>query len=380
MSSAKDPMFDVIILGASARAAAQSPLRAGLRPWCADLFADSDLQAITPVLRCPPGSYPQGLLELVRQHGPDAPILLTGAMENAPDLIAELEQLRPLLHASSRDIAAFRQWNPTLDPLPAIEGVQWCETHDLPEMDAAASFVEANLPEDDGPPARDWIIKPDQSASGVEVERITSIESIFWPSRVQQYIPGESLGVVWRSQQGYSELLGVTKQILGNDAFGVTGYRYAGSIGPWQLTPQQQLALTKLGQHLTQKFNLQGLWGSDVILDAEGNLWPVEFNPRYTASVEVLEKACSFAALNPQSQPAPARVIQGKAYVFATHAGIAPDLAVLFDPDQIADIPATGSQIRAHQPICSVFAQSQSIDDCLSRLQMLAREVYTRLS
>src|SRR5690606_22594576 len=115
-----------------------------------------------------------------------------------------------------------------------------------------------------------------------------SIESIFWPSRVQQYIPGESLGVVWRSQQGYSELLGVTKQILGNDAFGVTGYRYAGSIGPWQLTPQQQLALTKLGQHLTQKFNLQGIWGSDVVLDVEGNLWPVEFNPRYTASVEVL--------------------------------------------------------------------------------------------
>jgi len=32
----------VLIVGASARAAAFSALRAGLRPWCADLFADLD--------------------------------------------------------------------------------------------------------------------------------------------------------------------------------------------------------------------------------------------------------------------------------------------------------------------------------------------------
>ncbi len=380
MSSADQSPFDLIILGASARAAAQSAVRAGYRPWCADLFADRDLAALAPVRRCPLASYPLGLLDLVQQHAPQAPILLTGAMENAPQLLASLEEHRPLLHARSADIAAIRRWNPTTDPLPAIASVQWCETHDLTEMDAAAAFVEMALPADDGPPDRPWIIKPDQSASGVDVERVQSIESIHWPSRVQQFIPGISLGVVWRSHDGVCELLGVTRQVLGDEAFGVTGFRYAGSIGPWPVSPGQNLTLIQLGQHLTQKFSLRGIWGSDVIVDDAGDLWPVEFNPRYTASVEVLEKACDFAALNPQSQPAAAKTIQGKAYVFARRASQAPDFYEDFSPDQIADVPAAGSDLRPHQPICTVFAQGQSHDQCLSRLQALARQVYTRLT
>ena len=36
----------VVIFGASVRAAAFSALRAGLRPWCADLFADFALKKV----------------------------------------------------------------------------------------------------------------------------------------------------------------------------------------------------------------------------------------------------------------------------------------------------------------------------------------------
>ena len=40
----------LLLFGASVRAAAFSALRAGLRPWCADLFGDADLQARCPAL------------------------------------------------------------------------------------------------------------------------------------------------------------------------------------------------------------------------------------------------------------------------------------------------------------------------------------------
>jgi len=367
---------DLIILGASARAAAQSAILAGYTPWCADLFADRDLAAIAATMKCPPGKYPRGLLSLVRKHAPpDALILLTGAMENYPRLIGALQSIRPTLHASAGDIQALRQWNPTEDQPRAIEGIRWPETHHLPEMEAAAFFVEEHLEQRD----IRWIIKPVKSASGVNVEPVVDIESIYWPSRVQQFIAGLSLGVVWRSHHGACELLGVTKQILGDEHFGVTGLRYAGSIGPWPVTPAQQFALVRLGQWLTDRFNLQGLWGSDVIVDEAGDLWPIEFNPRYTASVEVLEKACSFAALNPSSQPAPATRIHGKAYVFAKYDARVPDLYESFTCEQIADVPNAGSEVRAHQPICTIFADGDDVNSCLTGLHALARQVYTRL-
>ena len=49
----------VLILGASTRAAAQSAIRAGLRPICADLFADLDLRDCARVLDV--DDYPHGL-------------------------------------------------------------------------------------------------------------------------------------------------------------------------------------------------------------------------------------------------------------------------------------------------------------------------------
>src|SRR5262245_689082 len=85
----------LLILGASARAAAGSAIRAGFSPWCADLFADADLRRMASVVRCPIENYPAGFIEILRA-APDAPWIYTGALENHPNLIRRLSQLRPL--------------------------------------------------------------------------------------------------------------------------------------------------------------------------------------------------------------------------------------------------------------------------------------------
>src|SRR5216683_2016111 len=84
----------LLILGASARAAAFSALRAGLRPWCADLFADRDLQARCPVQRLSNG-YPQGFAQMIRSDQP-GPWLYTGGLENWPKLVRSWQRRRPL--------------------------------------------------------------------------------------------------------------------------------------------------------------------------------------------------------------------------------------------------------------------------------------------
>src|SRR2546430_2673355 len=89
-------MASLLIVGASARAAAASARRAGFEPWCADLFGDSDLRAMVPEsVRCPANRYPGGLANLLA-HAPIAPWIYTGGLENHPKLIKTMAALRPL--------------------------------------------------------------------------------------------------------------------------------------------------------------------------------------------------------------------------------------------------------------------------------------------
>ena len=85
----------VILVGGSVRAAAFSALRAGLTPWCLDLFADVDLQAAATVGRLPFSDYPQ-CLPAQLANAPPGPIVYTGGLENFPQLIETIAKDRPL--------------------------------------------------------------------------------------------------------------------------------------------------------------------------------------------------------------------------------------------------------------------------------------------
>src|SRR5262249_27917147 len=75
--------------------AAFSALRAGLQPWCADLFADADLCRSCPVIRVPGSVYPHAFLEMCRQDLP-GPWMYTGGLENWRLLVEVMARFRPL--------------------------------------------------------------------------------------------------------------------------------------------------------------------------------------------------------------------------------------------------------------------------------------------
>src|SRR5207249_4448310 len=85
----------LLVLGASVRAAAFSALRAGLRPWCADLFGDLDLRARCPTTVLPHDCYPDSFADLLSQ-APPGPWMYTGALENRPRLLRQLARQRLL--------------------------------------------------------------------------------------------------------------------------------------------------------------------------------------------------------------------------------------------------------------------------------------------
>ena len=88
-------MTDVLILGASARAAIHSARRAGLTPHAADLFADRDATAYATVRKCDLADYPDGL-ERLADTFPPMPWLYTGGLENHPELVDRVAAKRPL--------------------------------------------------------------------------------------------------------------------------------------------------------------------------------------------------------------------------------------------------------------------------------------------
>jgi predicted ATP-grasp superfamily ATP-dependent carboligase len=154
--------------------------------------------------------------------------------------------------------------------------------------------------------------------------------------------------------------------------------------------------LDRLGDVLAGACGLRGLFGVDGIL-RDDVLWPVEVNPRYTASVEVLEYALGVPLLNhhravfdpsyraPNSISASAGSLIGKAILFARaplqFPRDGPWLATLVRahplakaPD-FADIPHAGQAIERGRPILTFFARAATVTDCTDALRAAASDL-----
>src|SRR4051812_38200553 len=93
-------MRELILIGASVRAAAWSARRAGFTPWCADLFGDVDLRQVAQMRTIAVDDYPHGFAEIMKA-APSVPWMYTGALENRPKLVDQLAKQRALWGAEA---------------------------------------------------------------------------------------------------------------------------------------------------------------------------------------------------------------------------------------------------------------------------------------
>jgi predicted ATP-grasp superfamily ATP-dependent carboligase len=354
-----------------------SALRAGFRPHCADLFADRDLQTICPVLRVPSDRYPAGFAKLVEQDTP-GPWMYTGALENRPDFIREMVSHRQLWGASAESLFKVRDPHWVSQALKSL-GLPY------PELASNLSMVDKK---------RKWIVKPLHSAGGRGI-MIWSGEPFPKGMFLQELIPGQPCSAVFIASRNGARLLGVTEQLIGELALGAAPFFYCGSIGPLRLNGHAESILRKVGSTLAMKTELQGIFGVDFILQDDVP-WVVEVNPRYTASVEILEFAAGIKALAWNSQaftkgvrpPEPSfgdARIHGKAILFAKkdllfpHDGPwTPSLKAdrdLTEMPDYADIPAAGESISEGKPILTVFSKADSRDACWENLKEMVQDL-----
>lgn len=398
----------LLIIGASVRAAAFSAARAGLQPVALDRFGDRDLAAHCETTVVPTNQYPQAAVELARRT-PECPWMFTGAFENLPDLVDAISRNRPLWGNDGNCLRRAR------DPFALASA---CRAADLPCPDVHDSSSN--------PTSGHWLLKPFASAggSGIRAFRDSAnahrtrkacrktppkptnassprhgLAKRYW----QQYVEGESRSGVFVADSADCLLLGVTRQLIGRRWLHAPAFRYCGSIGPLELAVAERIAWQRLGNVVARFARLRGLFGIDAIV-RDSVPWPVEVNPRYTASVEVLEhglgiraielhrNACEGQlaaqfpkALAPANPHMRVRATIGKAVWYAPRDLTVPsdgpwEVAMqkprpLDELPEFADIPPSGQQIAKGRPVVTLFARAGSVEECERKLREIAESL-----
>jgi predicted ATP-grasp superfamily ATP-dependent carboligase len=201
---------------------------------------------------------------------------------------------------------------------------------------------------------------------------------------------------VFVAARGGAALAGVTRQLVGRPG---AAFAYRGNVAPWPVSGQAAPRIESVGDVLAGRFGLVGLFGIDLILDGDGRPWPVEVNPRYTASVELIELATGRPLLDDHRRACEGRPVHlgrlwegtgchvAKEVVFAVADGVfeadpgepwSPS-----DPFQVAyaaDVPAPGTRYGAGDPVLTVFGRGKTPEEALRDLERARDDWARRLS
>lgn len=367
----------LLILGASVRAAAFSALRAGVVPRCADLFADVDLRRLADARAV--ASYPEGLLAAARESRPET-WMYTGGLENHPRLVDQIAAECPLAGNGGDVLRAVR------DPHRLARALRDCGLA-VP----STSPTSAGVPSDGS-----WLEKPLRGSGGTGISLWLGPHRRSTPPQAagcyyQQRMEGVSCSAVYIAARSEAVLLGASRQLVGIEWAAARQFHYAGSIGPLALKPRLRQQFEAIGRVLAREFKLVGLFGVDAVISGS-KVYTIELNPRYTASVEVLERAaaCSavelhLAACLGNELPAPdslggprhGHAQWGKCILFARRDVTVNEAFVQCAAESmrqglnadLADIPRFGAAISAGRPITTVLAEAEDYASVLRALR-----------
>ncbi len=371
------------IVGASARAAAQSTRRAGWQVAAADLFADRDLQQVARVVWRIRDF--QQLTDLALRVEPTA-WCYTGGLENWPQIVERIADRHQLLGCSADALRVVRD--------PDVLAALFRDAQvDYPELRWELPTRMTGL----------WLRKPVRSCGGANIRVVTTRvgpgEETVRPKPhqpdycYQRRVRGVAHSAVFVATSQRAILLGVTRQLVGCTWAGAKPFHYVGSIGPAHLHAALQAKISHIGNVLAQAAKLEGLFGVDLVV-AGKQAWVVEVNPRFTASVEILERAGMFSAMKyhldacrlnhlPEAPQYDSTKQYGKAILFAHQPLIIgrrwrkrlDRFCLEGNAMWAADLPVAGSSIRPGQPIVTILVGAATAHGVRQRLEMAARAI-----
>ena len=373
--------MDILIAGVSARGLVESAVRSGLhhRIVAVDYFGDFDLG-----LLCAHRSIKKDLnLPYDTHHLITASSGLTwGALayvanlENYPSVVEVMAGGKLILGNSPAVLASVR------DPARFFG---FLSRAGIPAPRIALGSQPIDLNSD--PP---WLRKPLRSGGGHGTAVHLPGDRLEADFFLQEYLDGLPCGAVFAADGADACLLGISEQLIGRNEFGADGFRYCGSI-LWPMgvgrVEWRDLVdrIRQIVRAVTREFHLVGVNGIDFILK-DKTVYPLEINPRYTASMELVERAYGLNIFKTHLEACqgslpdfdllahPDADCFGKAIRFASQALIFHDPRRWFDQGA-RDLPLEGEQIAQGKPVCTVLSRGPSRSECYDRLTRAAAEI-----
>jgi predicted ATP-grasp superfamily ATP-dependent carboligase len=390
----------VVIVGVSTRAAAESAARAGFDVAAIDAFADVDQHPAVHAHSLQVPFTARAAAEAARSIECDAVAYLSN-FENHPAAVRVLTAHRTLWGNPPEILKRVR------DPL-AVEEALRRRGFATPASSVASAFRRTSAPGEkvrlkpDPTTAMQMLLKPIASGGGHGIQPWQPGDAVPRGSYLQERIDGAPGSVVFAAAGGRATALGVFQQLIGDPAFGASGFQYCGNIlaadGDPQFARDAPIvdAACALADAAADAFGLVGVNGIDFIArDAIPHV--VEINPRWCASMELVERAYGLSVFAAHASACAAgtlpdfdlsrarrnaRAALGKAVVFARHDVTVGDTRAWSDdtdddaPPCVRDIPRTGTRIGAGRPICTVFADASTAAACYAALVARAGRVY----
>ena len=439
VSAAAPAPTRVLIAGLSARAAAQSAARAGFAVSAVDAFGDLDLAAcaaVVPVRGAGTRRYEAGAAARAAAPVAADAAAYVGGFENHPLAVERLAAGRALwgnppavlrrvrdplaLAAALRsrgfrvpgvvraaNAAAFaaarggapdahgRHRRRAAAGALAAQG-EWMGAGGPPQLhDDADAFGERHRPIAEAThfAPGEWLVKRRASGGGRGVAGWSG-GTVPRGAVLQERIAGVPGSVAFVADGRRAVPFALTRQLVGEAVFGASAFLYAGSIlaaaGDAQLERDAELCAVAaaLADAVTDAFSLVGACGLDFV--ARGGVpFPVEVNPRYSASMELAERAYGFGVFAAHARACAGELpafdlaaargrggAVGKAVVYARRDVVVGDTRAWLSDATVADVPHPGERIAAGRPVCTVFAEGADAAACHSALARRAGAVY----
>jgi predicted ATP-grasp superfamily ATP-dependent carboligase len=384
----------VLVAGVSTRAAAESAARAGFAVTAIDAFGDLDQHAsvrglsLTRDFGVPVSA--RSAARAARTIECDAVAYLS-SFDNHPRAVATLAAGRALWGNVPAVLRRVR------DPMLVARALRErdCAAPDVYAVSGFAPTVADSLPRwgDD----RRWLVKPLASGGGHRVRPWHGGTSLPRGCYLQELVDGTPGSVAFVAAGGRAVPLGVSRQLVGEDAFGASGYRYCGSILAAAGEAQDDEALVHaacaLARAVAAEFELVGVNGIDFV-ECGGVPYAIEVNPRWSGSMELVERAYDLSVFGAHAAACAAGALPefdlvrarngagaiGKAVVFARRDVAVGDTREWLEDASVRDVPHPGERIRAGRPVCTVFAADRNGAACHAALVRRAERVYDQLA
>ena len=374
-------MTRVLLAGVSTRDIAESAVRAGYEVVAVDGFGDLDLQACATevhVVRVDGRFSARAAAAAARDVSCEA-VVYEASFENHPSAVRALATNRMLWGNPPSVLARAR------DPrrLARVVG-------DAGLPGPRVRFTRPALRARGG-----WLVKPLRSGGGDGVAVWRGGAPVPRGSYLQERISGVTGSLVFAADGRRAVPLGLSRILAGETAFGADGFRYCGSIlgsaGDPQFAADDRLLqrATLLAESVTRAFGLVGVNGVDFVA-RRGFPYAIEVNPRYTAAMELVERAYGISLFDVHAracrQALPAFDVAaarrrapeaiGKAIVYARRTSVLGDTrSWLSDPD-VRDISPPGTRFAPREPICTIFARGRDAAACVAALERRAVRLY----